>query len=130
MCNGARYNVSSRFVQAETPRHDRQTPPLTQLCRKLTEVGIRMALGARLETVTWMFVRSGLVLSAAGIVLGVVAAAGLSRLMSSLLFGVTPLDPVTCAGTALVLLAAAIGASYLPARRAAAGNPLETLRGE
>ncbi len=100
------------------------------VAQRRREVGIRMALGARLETVTWMFVRSGLVLSAAGIVLGVVAAAGLSRLMSSLLFGVTPLDPVTYAGTALVLLAAAIGASYLPARRAVAGNPLETLRGE
>jgi putative ABC transport system permease protein len=50
--------------------------------------------------------------------------------MSSLLFGVTPLDPVTYAATALILLSAAIGASYLPARRAAAGNPLETLRGE
>ena len=100
------------------------------VAQRRREVGIRMALGARFETVTWMFVRSGLVLSAAGIVLGVVAAAGLSRLMSSLLFGVTPLDPVTYAVTALILLSAALGASYLPARRAAADNPLETLRGE
>jgi predicted permease len=100
------------------------------VAQRRREVGIRMALGARFETVTWMFVRSGLVLSAAGIVLGGVAAAGLSRLMSSLLFGVTPLDPLTYAATALILLSAAIGASYLPARRAAAGNPLETLRGE
>jgi predicted permease len=100
------------------------------VAQRRREVGIRMALGAKFETVTWMFMRYGLVLSGVGIVVGVMAAAGLSRLMSSLLFGVTPLDPVTYAVTALILLATALGATYLPARRAATANLVDTLRGE
>jgi predicted lysophospholipase L1 biosynthesis ABC-type transport system permease subunit len=100
------------------------------VAQRRREVGIRMALGARLQTVTWTFLRYGLLMSVTGIAIGAVAAAGLSKLMSSLLFGVTSLDPVTYAATALILLAAALGASYLPARRAATGNPMETLRAE
>jgi ABC-type antimicrobial peptide transport system permease subunit len=94
------------------------------------EVGVRMALGAQSPMVTRMFVRRGLVLSAGGIALGVAGAAALSRLMSSLLFGVTALDPATYAITATILLTAAALASYIPARRAAAVDPAETLRGE
>lgn len=100
------------------------------VAQRKREVGIRTALGARLDMVTWMFVRYGLALSGLGIVIGVLAAAGLSRLMTSLLFGVTPLDPMTYASAAAILLTAAVGASYVPARRAAVVNPLETLRGE
>jgi putative ABC transport system permease protein len=77
-----------------------------------------------------MFVRYGLALSCMGIVAGAVAAAGLSRLMAGLLFGVPALDPVTYTSTALILLAVAIGAMHSGAARAAAGNPLEALRGE
>jgi len=94
------------------------------------EVGVRMALGAQSPMVTRMFVRRGLVLSAWGVALGVAGAAALSRLMSSLLFGVTALDPATYAITATILLAVATSASYIPARRAAAVDPAETLRCE
>lgn len=94
------------------------------------EVGIRLALGAEPRTVKGMFVSRGLILSGAGISLGVGAAAGLTRLMSSLLFGVKPVDGATFAAAAGVLVIAALAASYLPARRAAAVDPVETLRGE
>jgi hypothetical protein len=94
------------------------------------EVGIRVALGAAPRTVKKMFVYRGLILSGIGIVLGAVVAAGLTQLMSSLLFGVTPLDAVTFIAAAAFLAAAALCASYVPARRAATIDPMETLRAE
>jgi predicted permease len=92
------------------------------------EIGIRMALGARPAGLRRMIVRHGLILAGMGVAIGAGAAAGLSRLMKSLLFGVSPLDPVTYVGVAVVLLTAAVLASYLPARRAAAVDPLDALR--
>jgi putative ABC transport system permease protein len=65
-----------------------------------------------------------------GLAIGLTAAAGLMRLMKSLLFGVSPLDPLTYVTVLMVLAAAAVLASYLPARRAAAVNPVEALRAE
>ncbi len=100
------------------------------VAQRRREVGIRLALGARPGVVKWMFVRYALVLTGAGAVLGLAAATGLSRLMSSLLFGVSPLDPVTFAATPAILVATAVAASYLPARRAARVDPAETLRAE
>jgi putative ABC transport system permease protein len=94
------------------------------------ELGIRMALGAQPAEVRRMFLSYGLLLTSVGIGAGLAAAAGLSRLMSSLLFGVTPLDPATFALTAVVLFAVTIGACYIPARRAASIDPIETLRGD
>jgi putative ABC transport system permease protein len=94
------------------------------------EVGIRVALGAAPRTVKKMFVYRGLIVSGIGIALGTVAAAGLTRLMSSLLFGVAPLDAVTFMAAAAVLAAAVFLASYIPARRAATIDPMETLRAE
>jgi hypothetical protein len=93
------------------------------------EVGIRMALGAAPRTVQRMFVYRGLVLSAVGIAVGMVAAALLTQLMSSLLFGVEPLDVITFAAAAMFLALAALLASYIPARRAAAVPAATTLRG-
>ena len=87
------------------------------------EVGIRMALGAAPRSVRRMFVYRGLVLAAVGIAIGVVAAAVCTRLLSSLLFGVTPLDVATFAAAAAFLAAAALLASYMPARRAATIDP-------
>jgi predicted permease len=92
------------------------------------EVGIRVALGAQPWAVKGMFVYRGIILSGAGIVLGAAVAAGLTRLMSSLLFGVTPLDAGTFAAAAGVLVFATLAASYIPARRAATVDPVETLR--
>ncbi len=94
------------------------------------EVGIRMALGAEPAAVKGMFVKQGVVLAAIGCGVGFAGAAGLGRLMKALLYGVTPLDPVTYAAMPAVLLAAAVVACYFPARRAAAVDPAETLRAE
>ena len=93
------------------------------------ELGIRMALGARPAEIRRMFLRYGLVLTSVGVSAGLTAAAGLSRLMSSLLFGVTALDPITFALTAAVLFGVTMAACYIPARRAASIDPIETLRG-
>jgi putative ABC transport system permease protein len=98
--------------------------------QRTREIGIRMALGAQSTGLRQMFVRHGLVLAGIGAIIGLGAAAGLTRLMSTLLFGVKPLDPLTYAGVAALLIAAAALASYLPARRATAVNPVEALRAE
>ena len=79
---------------------------------------------------TRMFVRHGLVLTAIGVAIGLGVAVGLSRLMSSLLYGVSALDPITFAAVPLVLATAAALASYLPARRVAAVNPVDALKAE
>jgi ABC-type antimicrobial peptide transport system permease subunit len=77
-----------------------------------------------------MFVSHGLRLAGIGAAIGLVAAAGLTRLMSSLLFGVTALDPVTYAAVPALLIAAGVLASYLPARRAVTLDPVQALRAE
>ncbi len=100
------------------------------VAQRQREVGIRLALGAQPRAVKRMFVYRGMTLSAVGIALGAAAAAGLTRSMSSLLFGVTPVDAATFAAAAGVLVVAALAASYIPARRAAAVDPVETLRGQ
>jgi predicted permease len=94
------------------------------------EIGIRLALGAQQRELRRMFVRHGLVLAGLGLTIGIAAAAVLTRLMSSLLFGISPLDPMTYAAGALVLALSAILASYLPARRASAVDPVEALKSE
>jgi predicted lysophospholipase L1 biosynthesis ABC-type transport system permease subunit len=98
--------------------------------QRTREIGIRMALGAQPAGLKQMFVRHGLLLAGIGAVLGLAAAAGLTRLMSSLLFGVKALDPLTYAGVATILIAAAALASYFPARRATAVDPIDALRAE
>jgi predicted permease len=94
------------------------------------EIGIRMALGAEASQVRRLFLRRGLMMGGAGLAIGFAGALGLTRLMSSLLFGISPLDPLTFTAMPVVLAAAAMLASYLPARRAAAVDPVETLRAE
>jgi predicted permease len=98
--------------------------------QRTREIGIRMALGEQRSRLRWMFVRSALVLTGCGLAIGLAAAAGLVGLMKSLLFGVSPMDPVTYVSVLMVLAASAVVASYLPARRAAAVNPVEALRAE
>ncbi|HEY7389710.1 MAG TPA: FtsX-like permease family protein, partial [Bryobacteraceae bacterium] len=94
------------------------------------EIGIRVALGAQQSELRHMFVSHALTLTAIGVAIGLAASAGLMRLLKSLLFGITPLDPFTYASVPVVLLVTALAASYLPARRAAAVDPVETLRAE
>jgi ABC-type antimicrobial peptide transport system permease subunit len=94
------------------------------------EVGIRMALGAQRRQVRSMFLKQGLLLSGVGLAIGLVAALGLTQLMSSLLFGIEPTDVVTYAAAIAIIFAAAALASYLPARRASAIDPVKTLNSE
>jgi putative ABC transport system permease protein len=96
--------------------------------QRTREMGIRLALGAEPGQVRRMFVGNALVLAGAGVVIGLAAAAGLTRLMKSLLFGISTLDPVIYAAMPFVLVAAALLASYLPARRASRIDPSEALR--
>jgi predicted permease len=98
--------------------------------QRTREIGIRLALGEQRGRLRWMFVRSALVLTGCGLAIGLTAAAGLAGLMKSLLYGVSPLDPVTYVSVLTVLAVSAVLASYLPARRAAAVNPVEALRAE
>jgi predicted permease len=98
--------------------------------QRTREIGIRLALGAQKSGLKWMFVRSALVLTAIGVAIGVGSAAGLMQLMKSLLFGISPLDPLTYVAVLLVLAVSAVAASYLPARRAAAVDPVDALRAE
>jgi len=94
------------------------------------EIGIRLALGAQQSELRRMFVRYGLTLAGVGVAIGLGSAVALMRLMKSLLFGISPLDPLTYAAVPVVLVAAAVLASYLPARRASAVDPMEALRAE
>jgi len=98
--------------------------------QRTREIGIRMALGARKEELMKMFVGQGLRLTLIGVACGLVAAVGLTRLMTSLLFEVKPVDPLTFALVPLGLILAAALASYLPALRATAVDPMEALRAE
>ncbi len=98
--------------------------------QRTREVGIRIALGAPAAQVTTAFVRSGLILSAAGCGCGLAAAFALTPLMKSLLFSVSPSDPLTYAEMSASLMLAAALASYLPARKASKVDPIEALRAE
>ena len=94
------------------------------------EIGIRMALGAQQSVLTRMFVRHGLLLTSIGIAFGLAVAVAVMRLMSSLLFHVSAVDPLTYISVCIGLIATAFVASYLPSRRAANVDPVETLRVE
>jgi len=98
--------------------------------QRVREIGIRLALGARPSSILWMVLSQGLLLASLGVGIGIVGAVGLKTLVKSLLFGVTATDPATFAGVAFVLVAAAMIATYLPARRAAAVDPIIALRTE
>jgi predicted permease len=100
------------------------------VAQRSREIGIRLALGAAPTQLKRMFVRQGLMLTAVGAGVGLVTAAALTQWMSSLLFGVERLDPPTYAAVLSVLALAATMASYVPARRAAAVDPVETLTAE
>jgi predicted permease len=98
--------------------------------QRTREIGIRMALGAQTRALTTMFVRHGLRLTAIGVVFGVIAAIAVMRLMSTLLFNVSPVDPITYLVVCGGLVVPAWLASYLPSRRVAGVDPVEALRGE
>jgi putative ABC transport system permease protein len=98
------------------------------VAQRTCEIGIRMALGAQAGDVRRLFLRHGLVLTVAGIALGIGTAVLLTRVMSALLFGVGAMDPITYVAASAVLAAVAALATYLPARRASAIDPVAALR--
>lgn len=98
--------------------------------RRRREIGVRVALGASPRDVRRMVLGQGLATTAAGTAVGVVGALALTRTLESLLFGVTPTDPVTFAAVIALLAAAATAASYVPALRATRTDPVEALRQE
>jgi ABC-type antimicrobial peptide transport system permease subunit len=98
--------------------------------QRTREIGIRLALGAQHAELRRMFVRYGLVLAVIGVAIGLGAAIGLTRWMQSLLFQISPLDPLTYGVVALVLVITAVLASYLPARRTSAVDPVTALKSE
>jgi predicted permease len=100
------------------------------VAQRTREIGIRMALGAQQRNLKLMFVRNGLLWGSIGAAAGLIAATALSRLMSTLLFEISPFDPLTYSVVAIGLLGAAAVASYIPARRVTRVDPAEALRAE
>jgi ABC-type antimicrobial peptide transport system permease subunit len=100
------------------------------VARRTNEIGIRMALGAERRHVIGMVLRESLVLVAAGAVLGLGAALAASRLVRTLLFGLTPNDPATIASAVVVMVLVASAAAYIPARRASRVDPMLALHYE
>ena len=100
------------------------------VARRTGEIGIRMALGAQRVEVLWMVLREVLLLTLIGVGLGLPAVFAGTRVISSLLFGLTPADPTTIAISMLLMFSVAALAGYVPARRAARTDPMEALRYE
>jgi predicted permease len=100
------------------------------VAQRAREIGIRVALGASRAVVHRMFVGEGMTLAVLGVLFGTIAAYATTRLMASLLFGVSPGDPIPYVAGAVLLVSAAAAASYVPARRSTAGDPAASLRAE
>ena len=100
------------------------------VARRTSEIGVRMALGAGQSAVAVMILKEILVLVAIGSAFGALAAVGLARFVESLVFGLTPHDPLTVLASVCLLLGIGMVAGYLPARRAARINPVVALRAE
>jgi ABC-type antimicrobial peptide transport system permease subunit len=100
------------------------------VAQRTREIGVRMALGARDSIVARMVVREALRVVGVGLVIGVVGAVALTRVLATLLYDVSPTDPLTFTGVTLALGAVAVTASYFPARRAARVDPIVALRQE
>ncbi len=98
------------------------------VAQRTKEVGIRRALGAQYADILRLVLRQGLILGIAGIILGAAGGLALTRFMKSLLFGISPTDPATFAVVAILFLAVAVAASYIPARRAARIDPMQAIR--
>jgi putative ABC transport system permease protein len=96
--------------------------------RRAREIGVRVALGAQRNQVLGMVLGEGMRLAGTGVVVGVLMAAAATRLIAGLLFNVSPLDGLTFVGMSALFVAVALVASYLPARRAAATDPIIALR--
>ena len=98
------------------------------VAQRTNEIGVRMALGARQVNVLALVFRQGLTLATVGIAVGILGAFALTRLLSTLLYSVTPTDPVTFTTAPAILLVVAALACWIPARRAARIDPMQALR--
>ena len=98
--------------------------------QRVREIGIRIALGAQQRDVLSLVVSQGMTLAFGGVLLGIIVALIATRVLRSLLYGVSPTDPFTFVGVSMILLLVALFASWLPARRAARVDPMEALRSE
>lgn len=98
--------------------------------QQTTEIGVRLALGADPSDVRGAVVSQGLKLTVAGVVIGLIVAAAMGRVLTTLLFGVSPFDPLTLIGGSVIFMSVAAAASFIPARRAARIAPAQALRGE
>jgi ABC-type antimicrobial peptide transport system permease subunit len=102
----------------------------SMVTRRAAEIGIRMALGARRAGIMWLVLRQSVKLTSIGIVFGLIAAAAVTRSVQGMLYGLSPVDPVTLLAVSLLFVLVAALASYVPARRATAVDPLVALRCE
>jgi predicted permease len=100
------------------------------VARRTGEIGVRIALGASRHQVVWLVMRQIAAVALIGLIVGVIAASGLSHLVESMLYGVKPVDLFTIAAAIMTLLAAAGTAAYIPARRASRIDPITALRGD
>jgi ABC-type antimicrobial peptide transport system permease subunit len=100
------------------------------VAQRTHEIGIRMALGAQAADVLRMILRRTMVLTGTGVVIGIAGALAVTRVLTKFLFGVTPTDPLTFVAVALTLVAAALAAGLIPARRAMRVDPMIALRHE
>jgi ABC-type antimicrobial peptide transport system permease subunit len=100
------------------------------VARRTREIGIRMALGAQRKAVLWLILREGLTMIAAGVFLGLLFTVGIGKVVSSILFQVSPLDPFAFTFAPALLALAALVATWLPARRATRITPMAALRHE
>jgi macrolide transport system ATP-binding/permease protein len=98
--------------------------------RRIGEIGIRMALGARRADVRWMILRQSIVVAAWGLAFGIAASVVGTKLLAALLFNVAPRDPITIGLAAGIMLVVSLVAGYAPARRTASVDPLIALRAE
>ncbi|HYL64079.1 MAG TPA: FtsX-like permease family protein, partial [Candidatus Methylomirabilis sp.] len=101
-----------------------------EVARRTREIGIRLALGAQRSNVVRLVVRQALTLMVVGATIGIGASLGVTRFMASMLFGVSPNDPVTIVGVTILLAGVALAACYIPARRAMRVDPMVALRYE
>jgi len=98
--------------------------------QRTNEMGIRLALGADRSTILWMILGEGAVMTGIGLVIGGLLAIPLSRMIAGLLFEVSPIDPMSIVLAGALLVAVALAASWIPARRATGVNPMVALRGD